>query len=306
MSRHRDARALEPRERERERELELDYKKRGEQHANALDVFTRDLDLPRGPRREAVDEFMLRGSEARALAVVGAFRAVPDRDLAPADQSKRAFSKDIERLSRAGLVSATPYMVGRDRCRLLTLTERGRQFLECRRKDNVGIPGQTFYDGPSNRRELAHDSRIFHAYLHTAKRLNEGGGRIQRVVLDAELKRDYQRFLQEPNRGRRDAGGEPCRNSEEVCRWAREYGLPVIDESVRFPDLRVEYERPDGERAHEDIEVTTPHYRGAHAASKRAAGFTCYRYGSARISGRQTCNRGGRPRESRLAEELLG
>jgi DNA-binding MarR family transcriptional regulator len=300
MSRHRDAQALEPRERD------LDFRERGEQHANALDVFTRDLDLPRGPRREAVDEFKLRGSETRALAVVGAFRAVPDRDLATTDQTQRAFSKDIERLSRAGLISATPYMVGRDRCRLLTLTERGREFLESRRKDGADIPGQTYYAGPSSRRELAHDSRILHAYLDAAKRLNGSGGRIQRVVLDAELKRDYQRFLQEPNRGRRAASGEPCRTSEEVRRWAREHELPVIEDSVKFPDLRVEYERPDGERAHEDIEVFTPHYRGAHAASKRAAGFTCYRYGSARISGRQTSNRGGRPRESRLAEELLG
>lgn len=300
MPRYRDTQSHEPRERER------DSRERGRPHANVLDVFIRDLDLPRGPRREDVDEFKLRRSEARTLAVVGAFRAVPDRDLAQSDQTKRAFSKDIERLSRAGLLSATPYVVGRDRCRLLTLTEQGREFLESRRKDAAATPGQTFYAGPSNRRELAHDSRILHAYLDAAKRLNQDGGRIQRVVLDTELKRDYQRFLQEPNKRRRDAGGQPRRDPEAIRRWAEEHGLPVIDDRVKFPDLRVEYERPDGERSHEDVEVITPHYRGAHATSKRAAGFTCYRCSSARIAGGRSSSRGGRGRESRLAEEMLG
>lgn len=300
MPRYRDTQTVEPPERER------DVRERSHQRTDVLDVFTRDLALPQGPRREDAGEFRLRRSEVRTLAVVGAFRAVPDRDLAPSDQTKRAFAKDVERLSRAGLLSASPYMVGRDRCRLLTLTERGRELLESRQKDGTGSARQAFYAGASNRRELAHDSRILRTYLDAAKRLTEDGGRINRVVLEAELKRDYQRFLQEPNRGRRDASGDSGRDSEAVRRWAQEHGLPVVDDSVRFPDLRVEYERPDGERAHEDIEVITPHYRGAHAASKRAAGFTCYRYGSARIAGRQTSSRGGRPRDSRLAEELLG
>ena len=44
------------------------------------DVFTRDLDLPRGREREIVRvrdrEYALRGSESRTLATVGAFRVV--------------------------------------------------------------------------------------------------------------------------------------------------------------------------------------------------------------------------------------
>ena len=47
-------------------------------------VFTRDLDLPRGREREIVHdrdrEYTLRGSEARTLAAVGAFRVVSSRD----------------------------------------------------------------------------------------------------------------------------------------------------------------------------------------------------------------------------------
>ena len=49
------------------------------------DVFTRDLDLPRGREREIVRdrdrEYTLRGSESRTLATVGAFRVVSSHDL---------------------------------------------------------------------------------------------------------------------------------------------------------------------------------------------------------------------------------
>lgn len=53
------------------------------------DVFTKDLDLPRGPERQRVrvrdHEVRLRGSESRTLATVGAFRVVPAGDLRDAD-----------------------------------------------------------------------------------------------------------------------------------------------------------------------------------------------------------------------------
>jgi len=80
--------------------------------------------------------------------------------------------------------------------------------------------------------------------------------------------------------------------------------LPVGDDGVQFPDVRIEYELPDGRRDVEDVEVTTPHYRGAHAAAKARAGFTRYRAGGGRVGGR-TGRKGGRSSDVRLAEELL-
>ena len=47
------------------------------------------------------------------------------------------------------------------------------------------------------------------------------------------------------------------------------------------------------ESAVEDVEVETPHYRGAHAAAKARSGFTCYRASGARVGGGST--RGGAP-----------
>jgi len=48
--------------------------------------------------------------------------------------------------------------------------------------------------------------------------------------------------------------------------WAREHDLPYFDDRVRFPDFRIEYELARRDR-HEEVEVVTEHYRGAHAAS---------------------------------------
>ena len=55
----------------------------------------------------------------------------------------------------------------------------------------------------------------------------------------------------------------------------------------------------------ENIEVVTPHYRGAHAAAKVRSGFTRYRASGARLGGLRTTGRSGRGVDPRLAEELL-
>ena len=90
-----------------------------------------------------------------------------------------------------------------------------------------------------------------------------------------------------------------------MARWAQEHQLPYEDGHVQFPDARLEYDGRDGRRSVEDIEVVTPHYRGAHAAAKVRAGFTRYRAVGARLGGLRTTGRSGRGVDPRLAEELL-
>ena len=81
----------------------------------------------------------------------------------------------------------------------------------------------------------------------------------------------------------------------------------MVDDRVQFPDVRIEYERPDGRRDIEDVEVMTPHYRGAHAASKVKAGFTRYGSVGARVSVAREARLGAAAAAtSRLAEEMLG
>ncbi len=272
------------------------------------DVFTSGLDLPRGPERERVHvhahEYDLRESEVRTLATIGAFRVVPLRDLH--DGHGRAadlWHGDLDRLRSAGLIQVVAPMGDEQRTPVLTLTQRGRELLESHRtRDHE--PAQAFYAGVLRGRELTHDAHLYRAYLRSAERLVASGARIDRVVLDYELKREYQQFLQERNRERPDSDGRPDRSPEEIRDWAYDHHLPTDGHSVQFPDVRIEYEWPDGRRDVEDVEVTTPHYRGAHASGKARAGFTRYRARGARVGGRAG-RRGRGSRDEDVAGELL-
>lgn len=284
------------------------------------DTFVRDVDLPRGPERERVRNsdrsYDLNGEESRLLATVGAFRVAQMDDLRSAmgqDEGGRRVDACVRHLRECGLVDTLRLD---ERARdVAVLTDAGRDLLEAKRHDIEGRPLQEFHAGVrrvgrvsvgrriglQKPRELSHDSRIYIAYLRAEARIRSDGGRVRRIVLDHELKRDYQRFLHEGNRARTDGTGRPQRTRDEVVTWARQRGLPVEDGRVRFPDVRVEYEDRHGWEHREDLEVVTPHYRGAHGASARASGFTCYVTVGGRSGGR-----GGGGRCSRPAEELLG
>ena len=90
-----------------------------------------------------------------------------------------------------------------------------------------------------------------------------------------------------------------------VDEWARDHDLPVLDGHVQFPDVRIEYERPDGAprgrgRRGGDAPLPRRARRG-----EGAAGFTCYRSGG---RGRSAAAAGGRaagPFDPRVAEEML-
>ena len=259
------------------------------------DVFPRELDLPQGREREIVRdrdrEYTLRGSESRTLATVGAFRVVSSRDLRdhhdrPADPR----SGDLRHLREQGLVETTRVPGSRDHA--VSLTKEGRSLLESHRdppsrealrrdfaeaRRDHGHQ-QSFYAGVKRERELEHDVQVYRAFEREAERLEERGARIDRVVLDYELKRDYQKWLHEHDRDRDDYDGHPDRDPHEIEEWAREHG------------------RWD----HVDVEVVTVHYRGAHGSAAARSGFSCYGGSSARISGRS----GGGGRHGGWAEEF--
>jgi hypothetical protein len=271
------------------------------------DVVTKDLDLPRGRERRPVRErdraYEIDGTESRMLAIVGAFRVVSESDLHDGRGDSRRAQRHLEQegLLRSSALSADD--------RAVFLTHRGRDLLEANRRerqDRSWEPQQAFYAGLRKPRELTHDSKVYRAYSRAEERLREQGGRVDRVVLDYELKRDYQRFLHERNRGRKDCDGRPNREPEEIARWAREHDLPYDDGHVHFPDARIEYEDRDGRSRHEDIEIVTGHYRGAHAGAVARSGFSCYRAIGGMFGGCASTGRRGGSRHPRLAEELLG
>lgn len=268
----------------------------------------RHLDLPDGRERECVRDrdrvYDIDGAEARMLATVGSFRVVTAHDLAALRDDARKPHQSIRHLEDSGLIQRSP-LDANDRA--VVLTDRGRNLLEANRSlprdDRTHEPRQEFYAGLRKPRELTHDVKVYRAYEHAEQRIRDSGGRVRRVVLDYEMKRDYQRFLHERNRGRKDCDGRPDRDAEEIVRWAQERQLPYEEDGhVHFPDARVEYEDRDGRSHFEDLEIVTPHYRGVHAAGAAKSGFRCYMSLGSSVGGRG----GGRSgRGPRIMEELL-
>ncbi len=251
------------------------YEGRDRDDLDARDGLMRDLDLPRGEERELVVDrdrvYELNGEDSRTLAAVGAFRVVPEHDL-DADHDT------LEHLRDEGLVETVD--LG-DNERGLTLTREGRDLLDAHPLDREDGPSQAFYAGVGRERELDHDSHLYSTYRQEEARLRDehDGLAVRRVVLEQDLKREYQEFLQEHNRGRADSDGRPDRDEHEVREWARDHDLPYFDGQVHFPDYRIEYE-VDGREHHQDVELFTEHYRGAHAASHARTGFRIYVVGS--------------------------
>jgi hypothetical protein len=269
------------------------YAERDRDDRDPRDGLMRDLDLPRGEERELVVDrdraYELNAEDSRMLAAVGAFRVVPEQDLDIDHET-------LDHLRDEGLVDVVD--LGDDD-RAVTLTKDGRDLLDSHLMDRGDEPSQAYYAGVSRSREIEHDSNLYATYRQEESRLRDEYGdlEIRRVVLEQDLKREYQEFLQDHNRNRSDSDGRPGRDENEIRDWARERDLPYFDDRVHFPDYRIEYE-VDGRDRHEDIELFTPHYRGAHAASRAQTGFRIYVVGSRGGGGRS----GPHPR---VVEEFL-
>ena len=277
-----------------DREIYRDSRERGD---DSRDALLSDLDLPRGLERELVLDrdrgYELNGEDSRMLAAVGAFRIVPERDLDSRDESLDCRNDSLEHLVDEGLIRHVS-LDGHDRG--VTLTDRGRDLLEANRRGRDDDRQQEFHAGVNRPRELSHHAQLYRVYKGVEKQLRDDGADIRRVVLEQDLKREYQSFLQEHNRDRPDSDGRPDRDAREIAQWALEHELPYFDDRVHFPDFRIEYDL-DCREGHRDVEVLTPHYRGAHAAGRGRTGFTCVRV--------RTGGRSGRWFDPGLAEDLL-
>ncbi len=239
------------------------------------DAFTRSLDLPRGQWREPIEWegeiYRLRGSDVRTLATVGAFRIVPVDDLRDDEGRTASLHRgDVGHLRSLGLLEHVASVDRESGRAFLTLTERGRDLLDAHRTRDDDR-GQRFHAGIGRSREMLHDAQIYRAYQQAAERLERDGATIEGIVLEQDLKREYQQ-------------------------------LAYVDGHVQFPDVQVEVLWPDDRREVENVEVLTPHYRGAHVTSKVSAGFKTFRFTGGRVGGRT--GRGSRF-DPGLAEELL-
>ena len=126
------------------------------------DVFTRDLDLPRGPERRPVRErdrvYEIDGTESRMLGTIGSFRVVSESALHDLRDDSNNPRRSIRHLEDEGLIRTSP-LSSDDRA--VFLTEPGRDLLEANRyelHDGSREPRQTFYSGLRKPRELTHDT----------------------------------------------------------------------------------------------------------------------------------------------------
>ncbi len=232
-------------------------------------------DRPASPTAETRTVFELRGrtyrlrnSEVATMVELGKFRAVGKEDLKEFAYggSDGRTRPDLENLIRQGLVTMKfiPHAETGAR-QLLTLTKNGHRFLT--QTQSAG-KHQAVYHGFAKPREAHHDADLYRLYQKAAKDIEGHGGRNLRVVLDYELKKRVYHDL---------AKLGPDRASAESKRTiAERHGLQVLRGKIPLPDIRIEYDTPDGERVRVDLELATGHYRGRTLGEKVRAGFSLY------------------------------
>src|SRR2546421_5499051 len=134
--------------------------------------------------------YQLRDSELHALTEVGKFRVLAVRDLAQfafnGDSSR--MQNDLANLSRQGLVKQTSIMDSDlSPVRAVTLTKEGHRALSYSR---FLRPDQATYQGLKKPKEAFHDAELYRLYHKASDEIEGRGGKVVRVRLDYEIKRD--------------------------------------------------------------------------------------------------------------------
>lgn len=242
--------------------------------AEAQEIRSKEPEKTRSERRPYPEidrdrEVLLRDSEIRSLAEIGKFRAVTAEDLTrfryAGDQ--RRLWRDLNNLAREGLIRRRTALPNGQV--YLTLTRRGQHFIEAHRPQGTDSR-QVLYHGFVKPREARHDAALYRLYQEGASRIARDGGKIQRVVLDFELKKSVYRKLAHI---RELSEPEQARRKQEI---AEEHGLTVVNGKIPLPDIRIEYETADREQTKVDMELATSDYHRDSLAEKAQAGFAIY------------------------------
>jgi hypothetical protein len=212
--------------------------------------------------------YLLRDSEMNSLKEIGKFRVIPVSDLAKFAYggNRERMEKDIRVLARQSLLREKTLEISRKKTlRVVTITKAGHRLL----KNTNQVPdGQPIYHGLLKPREVKHDADLYRLYQKEAARIERGGGRPVRVLLDYELKRNLNRDL--------SLLGPEKDNPDRKREVAEKHHLQIVNGKIPVPDLRVEYENPELELRHVDLELATRDYRPRAMAEKASAGFSMY------------------------------
>lgn len=212
--------------------------------------------------------YLVGDSEMGSLKEIGKFRVIPVADLAKFAYggNRERMEKDIRSLARQSLLRDKTLEISQKKTlRVVTLTKTGHRLLK---KTNQVANDQPIYHGLLKPREIKHDADLYRLYQKEAGRIERGGGRPVRVLLDYELKRILNRDLARL--------GPDKDNADRKREVAEKHHLQVVNGKIPVPDLRLEYENPELELRHVDLELATRDYRPRAVAEKASAGFTLY------------------------------
>lgn len=215
---------------------------------------------------------------------VGRFRTVALEDLARHRYAGRLrdLQEDVRALAAQGLIKKQEVWTAprAKTLRVLVLTKRGREAVEALRPDRNRDSGehaparlpekQALYSGFVKRNEVRHDAAIYRMFHAERQRIERSGGRIRRIVLDFELKRQVYAPLAKAK------ALPPAEYAKLQGEVARANGLKGIHGEIPLPDLRLEYETRSGQTTSVDLELATEHYHGRSLAEKAQAGFSFY------------------------------
>src|SRR5216683_2159813 len=212
---------------QRDREHGQAERDTGPDSARSYRAFDRARTIYRGRDRE----YSLRASEVRTLTDIGKFRVVPADDLARFGYqgNRTQMESDARSLTRQGLVEQRT-IEGHSSysTKVLTLTKDGQRLLK---RAQLVSNRQATYHGLVKPKEARHDADLYRLYQKVAREIERSGGKVRRVVLDFELKKDLYQAL---SRMRPDKDPR-----YERIFIANEFDLKVVDGKIPIPDLRI-------------------------------------------------------------------
>ena len=237
----------------------------------------RDREQPRsrtGHRREYDPRNANRNRQQRieaALADVGMYRNVSYRDLSVSQFGSHPYTtrRAVDGMIRDGLLVEHHAKGPKGgKYKVLTLTEAGaRKARQCAVKQGLD-QGQQTWSGLVKKGELSHDTAVYRAAQVETRRLLEGGARIRRVRIDAELKKHVARATEQARAKEGKAAADTAR-----LKAAQDLELPLKDGKVVYPDAQIEYQDIEGRSGRVNVEVASEHYSGKSIAAKAQAGF---------------------------------
>lgn len=219
--------------------------------------------------------YCLSQAELETMKDIGRFRTVAADDLAQLryQGNKDQQHQDLRSLQDQGLIARRTIWTGghANRFAVLVLTKKGKALLEL---EGQAMGQQKIYAGFVKPREVFHDAAIYRMYHAEARKIERSGGHIRRVVLDYELKQQVYRPLAKA-RAKPGALGS-AEYAKKQAEIANQNQLKVVRGRILLPDLRIQYDTANGERARVDLELATHHYRSASLRAKAEAGFKMY------------------------------